>query len=164
MRKGDADGRIYFFGADSTVNSYDLAQSSRVVLPFTSRIGIESAMLGLPVVLSSLCFYADAGFCHSASTREEYESLIDQAIGGSLSPDAEAIERAHIAYYLIENCMELKSDFTPAPEDFERWVNISPKLLWKSANNSLIVKSLLGRVPLGVVNFNRIFQQHDSRN
>ena len=160
--KGDAGGRIRFFSADSAVNSYDIAKAASVVLPFTSRIGIEAAMLGKPVVVSSLCFYGDSGFCHEADTLYDYEQLIDRAVSGELSLDREAVDLAGIAYFIIEYCMELKTPFTPMPQDYKRWINISPSELWKNQETSMIADSLIKRTPIGLANFHRLFASSEA--
>lgn len=161
-KNGDAGGRIRFFAAESPVNSYDFVGKASVVLPFTSRIGIEAAMLGRPVVVSSRCFYGNSGFCHDAITVADYEQLIDRAVAGELSPDREAVDLATIAYFLIENCMELKTPFTPMPQDYSRWMDVPPSELWKRPETSMIASSLIRRVPLGVANFNRLYAPNES--
>ena len=45
--------RLRFVAADEPLNSYDLLRHARVVLPHTSTVGIEAALLGLPVILGT---------------------------------------------------------------------------------------------------------------
>ena len=57
--------RCRFVAAEDSVNSYDLLRSARLVLPFTSNIGIEAAAIGKPVLVSGAAYYADLGFVWS---------------------------------------------------------------------------------------------------
>ncbi len=153
LSRGNANGRIRFYGADSPANSYDLIKSAKAVLPYTSRIGIEAAMLGKPVLTSALCFYRDCGFCHSAETKTGYKEAILRAISGELPPSRESVEEAHVAYFLIENCLELKTSFTPMPGDYSQWVKSAPKSLGEEKNNRLLIDSLISRRPMGLTQY-----------
>ncbi|MEI9897630.1 MAG: hypothetical protein WDN28_28170 [Chthoniobacter sp.] len=142
--------RVTLVLAEDTVNTYDLLRCASVVLPYTSRVGIESALLGKPAILSTHCYYDNCGVAWSASTPEEYFSLIDQALDKALPVTAERRESAAIAYYIIERCLELRTDFTPTPSEFARWVEIPPDELWAQPALRTVRETLISRrrIPL----------------
>lgn len=148
--------RAIYFSAQDEVNTYDLIAGAKVVLPFTSRVGIEAAMLGKPVVLSTKCYYASCGFTSNPATVAEYFSCISQALSGNLSVSEEVRERARVAYYLAECCLELKTNFTPAPPDFPKWVQDPPEKIWSEPANQDLLTSFISREPLVRVRYRRL--------
>lgn len=148
-------GRAIYFSAFDTVNTYDLFRSAKVVLPFTSRVGIEAAMLGKPVVLGTKCYYASCGFTWNPATASEYFATISRALDGELVVSEQAREKAWITYYLAECCLELRTPFTPAPPDFEKWVELSPDAIWASDENQDLLAAFLTREPLVSIRYRR---------
>ncbi len=105
--------RIRFVRPDEQVNTYDLIEGARVVLPHTSTVGIEAAALGKPVVVHSDCYYAGLGFVWNATTRDEYFNLIGRAISGEIRPSEQQRRAAWKCYYLTQRCDLLEAAFTP---------------------------------------------------
>ena len=141
-------GQVRFFSAESDVNTYDLIEGAKVVLPFTSRVGIEAAMMGKPVVTSALCYYNDCGFTVAPDSAESYFATIDQAMAGDHKPDEQARLRAAIAYYLMEYCSALSSRFTPQPADYFSWIDRPVQELATSDELRMIVQSASGVTPM----------------
>jgi hypothetical protein len=139
--------RLRFIAAEDPVNTYDLISNARVVLPFTSRVGIEAAMLGKPVILGTNCYYDSFAFVQNAAFTGDYFALIEQALGGNLVPDAKRREDAALVYYLAERCLALKTDFTPQPPDFWKWVEKPRDELWSEPANADFREALLTREP-----------------
>ncbi len=140
--------RARFFSADEEVNTYDLIAGAKVVLPFTSRVGIEGVMLGKPAILCARCHYAGCGFAETPATVDEYFALIGRAVSGHLPVPAEARLAAAVTYYLAETCLELKTDFTPMPADFMKWVKQPATEIWRTPENGDLLESLLTRESL----------------
>ncbi len=148
--------RAIYFSAEDEVNTYDLIGGAKIVLPFTSRVGIEAAMLGKPVVLGTKCYYGSCGFVSNPATTAEYFDCISRALSGSLSVSEEERERARVAYYLMECSLELKTNFTPAPPDFPLWVKETPKKIWGEPANEDLLAALISREPLVRVRYRRL--------
>jgi hypothetical protein len=149
------NGRAIYFSAQDEVNTYDLIAGAKVVLPFTSRVGIEATMLGKPVVLSTQCYYKPCGFTANPATPAEYFESIERALSGDLQVSESAQERARVAYYLTECCLELRTNFTPAPPDFAHWVLEPPEKMWSETANQDLLTSLISREPLVRVRYRR---------
>jgi hypothetical protein len=140
-------GRAAYLSAEETVNTYDLIAGAKVTLPFTSRVGVESAIFGKPAILSARCYYDTCGFTWSPATGAEYFDLIAQALDGKLKISEEAREAALITYFLAECCLELRTHFTPAPTDYAQWVHVPPAELWSSQENLDLLTALITREP-----------------
>ncbi|HSI10814.1 MAG TPA: hypothetical protein VK961_02165 [Chthoniobacter sp.] len=148
--------RAIYFSAQDEVNTYDLIAGSKVVLPFTSRVGIEAAMLGKPVILAANCYYKPCGFTWNPDSTAAYFNSIAQALSGDLQVSDAARERAAVTYYLTECCLELKTSFTPAPPDYEKWVQDPPEKIWNEPANQDLLTSLVSRVPLIQLRYRRV--------
>jgi len=148
--------RATYFSAQHEVNTYDLIAGAKVVLPFTSRVGIESVMLGKPVILGTQCYYGSCGFTSNPKTTAEYFANLTEALAGRLSVTEEARERARVAYYLAECCLELKTSFTPAPQDYPHWVHEPPQKIWSEPANEDLLKAFISREPLVRVRHRRL--------
>ncbi len=143
--------RCRFIAAEDEVNTYDLLAGVRVVLPCTSRVGIEAAILNKPVILGWESYYQDCGFAWNARTVEEYFALVSQALRGELPPSADARESAEITYYLAEKCFGMDTVFTPAPTDFKKWAEIPPEALWAMPETAALREAFVTRRPLAVL-------------
>lgn len=139
--------RLRFIAAEDPVNTYDLIANARVVLPFTSRVGIEAAMLGKAVILGTNCYYDSFAFVQNAASASDYFTAIDQALAGGLKPDAARREDAALVYYIAERCLALKTDFTPQPPDFWKWVEQPRAELWAEPGAADFREALLTREP-----------------
>lgn len=157
----DPDGLVTrWIAADAPVSSYDLLATTKVVLPFTSTIGIEAVYHGKPVVVGSHVFYDTMGFVSKADTEAEYFRYIDEALAGRLEPTPEIRQRAAIVLYLALNCRALRTDFTPLPQHFEKWVQEDPQALWERADFQTLRDSLSQRQPLAWIQHQRKTSPH----
>lgn len=137
--------RLRFVNAEDDINTYDLLAKAKVVLPFTSRVGIEAAMMRKPVLLGSHCYYSGCGFTLDAGSREEYFSLLGSALRGERNPDAEQAARAGLCYYLAERCLSLRTCFTPQPQDYAQWVAQPRVALWSEPEQKTFLSIMAER-------------------
>ena len=65
---------------ESEINTYDLIELAHVGLVYTTTVGMEMAMSGIPVIVSGMTHYRDKGFTYDPETTSEYLTTIDQAL------------------------------------------------------------------------------------
>jgi hypothetical protein len=138
---------IRFIAAEDSVNTYDLLAGCRVVLPYSSRVGIEGGVFGKSVVLAAHTYYERMAFVQIADSKEEYFDLIATSLK---EPNGQTFaERcsAYAAYYVAENFGLHKTTFTPIPSDFETWVSQDPALLWSKDSASIFLQAAISRKP-----------------
>ncbi|MEA3210611.1 MAG: hypothetical protein QOE70_3668 [Chthoniobacter sp.] len=152
--------KLRFIAAEDPVNTYDLIANAAVVLPYTSRVGIEAGMLGKPVILATHCYYDAFGFVQNAASAEDYFALIAQALQGGLRPNDRRREEAALVYYLAERCLGLKTHFTPQPPDFLAWVETPRAQIWAEPANADLREALLTRQPAAWIQHRR-FARHE---
>lgn len=129
---------IVFISASDSVNTYDLMQGVKVVLPYTSRVGIEAALHGRRVVLGAETFYENLGFTTSPATVDAYFEAVEECVDAMEPIDDIVRQRATVAYYVTEQFALVPSSFTPSPVSFQRWVSQSPSVIWSDQNNRMI--------------------------
>jgi capsule polysaccharide export protein KpsC/LpsZ len=88
---------------DSEINTYDLIGLAHLGLVYTSTVGLEMAMFGLPVVVCGDTHYRGKGFTYDPASMPEYlaqvGSLLQDPLGRSLPP--EQVELAWRYAYLF---------------------------------------------------------------
>lgn len=120
----DLAPRLRHYRPEDAVNTYSLISRARVVLPYTSTVGIEAALMGRPVITHTTVYYRNMGFGWNAETAEEYFRLINEAVTGRLVVDEDRRRRAMLAYHLTQNCCYVKSPFNPNPNPYHQWVTM----------------------------------------
>ncbi len=77
----DLPAHIHLVAADAALNTYDLLEIADAGLVYTTTVGMEMAMSGVPAVVSGQTHYRGRGFTLDPGSWQEYE----QAIMGILS-------------------------------------------------------------------------------
>jgi hypothetical protein len=75
---------VVVVGPDSEINTYDLIEMADLGLVYTSTVGLEMAMAGVPVVVAGETHYRGKGFTSDPTSTEEYLEAVDRllAAGG----------------------------------------------------------------------------------
>lgn len=71
---------IHLVAADDPINTYDLIEIADVGLVYTTTVGMEMAMSGVPVIVIGNTHYRSKGFTFDPHSWEEYSRLLEQAL------------------------------------------------------------------------------------
>jgi hypothetical protein len=153
-RFGD-DRRVRFVAADDPTSTYDLLRAARVVLPFVSTIGIESAAIGKPTLIAGSCFYGPLGFVHTAASRDEYLALVRRGVHGELPLLPEQQDRAWVCYCMCAVENRVPTDFTTHPDEFWHWSTRPPDVLFADQEVADIFEALDTDVPVSLLRHDR---------
>ena len=74
---------IHLVPADAKVNTYDLVEIADLGLVYTTTVGMEMAMSGVPVIVVGNTHYRDKGFTLDPTSWEAYFELLIQHPGRS---------------------------------------------------------------------------------
>jgi hypothetical protein len=87
---------IHLLPAGAQINTYDLVNTADVGLVFTTTVGMEMAMIGLPVIVTGETHYRHKGFTLDAESWEDYLQILDQVLDNpkDFKPTREAVETA----------------------------------------------------------------------
>jgi hypothetical protein len=86
---------VRIIAAEADTSSYPLMDACDVGLVFTSTTGLELALQGKPVIVAGRTHYRGKGFTHDATSPEDYEKLLDEALfePAAYVPDVELVRR-----------------------------------------------------------------------
>lgn len=147
--------RIIFVDSDASINTYDLIERAKVVVPYISTVGSEAAALGRIVVTEGDSCYANLGFVWNAKNKEEYFEYLNRALKGILKISGKQIEDAWCCYYLTQCCNWHHTTFTPQPTDFDKWVLEKPEELLAKQEVLDIVYVIDNNIPLPILAHNK---------
>jgi hypothetical protein len=71
---------IHVVGPTESTNTYDLMGLADLGLVYTTTVGLEMAMRGVPVIVAGKTHFRDRGFTFSPSGWEEYFSMLDHSL------------------------------------------------------------------------------------
>ncbi len=76
----DLPGHIHVIGALDNVNTYDLIEVADLGLAYTTTVGVETAMNGIPVISCGDTHYRGRGFTIDPNSWEEYFSMLEEVL------------------------------------------------------------------------------------
>lgn len=76
----EGNNRIWIVKSGDPVNSYDLIENCKVVLPLASTLGVEAALFNKYVITHTRCFYDTLSFTADSKTKEEYFNNIKKGL------------------------------------------------------------------------------------
>ena len=65
---------------ESHLSSYTLADVSKATIIYGTKMGLEIAIKGIPVIVAGEAFCAKKGFTHDVATKEQYFDLMDNIL------------------------------------------------------------------------------------
>jgi hypothetical protein len=151
-----ASANVHFVSATDEVSTYDLLTSCKVLVPYTSTMGLEACLLGIPSILSTECYYHGYGFTQSAATEREFHAGIESALKGVFRVTPEAKANARRLYFLSQLAAPVSTSFTPIPRNYWDWVETEPEKMWARSEMSDIFECLTSGVPLSFLRAKRI--------
>jgi hypothetical protein len=76
----DLPKHVMLIGPDSDINTYDLIELADLGLIYTSTVGLEMAMAGIPVIVAGDTHYRGKSFTIDPQSVEEYLAEVDRAL------------------------------------------------------------------------------------
>ena len=76
----EVPSHIHIIGALDNVNTYDLIEIANLGLAYTTTVGVETAMNGIPVISCGRTHYRNRGFTIDPNTWDEYFSALEKVL------------------------------------------------------------------------------------
>ena len=147
--------RVRYVAENEAVSTYELLENAKVVVPYTSTVGVEATIQGVPVVTESASYYSGMGFVWPARSAAEFHELLLRALAGELRVNDEAKADALRVYYTTQLCNFLFTPITPADGDFRKWATQEPSAVLGAPEFTDILTSLADDIPLPVLRHRR---------
>ena len=165
QKKFGNNSRFIFYSSTDRINSYKLVEQSKVVLPYTSTIGIEAALMGKHVIMESNVYYVDQPFVTKAESKEDYFNKIQTALRTPLTATVgSAAEKGWLLYYLLNKCTQVYSPFGLDPADFVNWAPFGLEGLLNDENLITALRCLAENIPFAYTNGRKLLGQLKARN
>jgi hypothetical protein len=71
---------IHLVPADANINTYDLVEIAHFGMVYTTTVGMEMAMSGVPVIVAGKTHYRDKGFTQDPNTWQDYYATLDHML------------------------------------------------------------------------------------
>ncbi|OUS75130.1 hypothetical protein B1748_18500 [Paenibacillus sp. MY03] len=140
--KFDGHPLFEFIPASSDVDSYELIENASVILPNTSTVGVEAALIGKNVIVKNDVYYANAGFVKKAESEKEYFQYISEALQEQeIKLTDDKILKAKLYFALIMH-NSVDNSFGHVTSDFMMWIEES----WDTLMNHRSTKWLLDMI------------------
>lgn len=91
--------RVYYCHSYEKVNTYKMVEKCKIVLPYSSTIGVEAAIMRKKVIVHSNCYYSEMKFVDRANTKSEYFELISKHLTNDFILDENIKKEAYLCYY-----------------------------------------------------------------
>jgi hypothetical protein len=87
---------VHLVPADAQVNTYDLVEIADLGLVYTTTVGLEMVMSGVPVIVAGETHYRGKGFTLDPNSWPDYWSTLERALSDppALRPSREQVESA----------------------------------------------------------------------
>jgi hypothetical protein len=101
----DVPSHIHILAPEAPINTYDLAGMIDLAVVYTTKVGLEFAARGLPVIVTGDAFYRGKGFTWDPATPQEYFELLLGVPGLRAEQTVLALRYAY--YYFFRRYIEL---------------------------------------------------------
>jgi capsule polysaccharide export protein KpsC/LpsZ len=87
---------IHLVPADARINTYDIVEIADLGLVYTTTVGMEMAMSGVPAIVGGKTHYRGKGFTIDPDSWEEYFKIVDRVLkdAGSFRLGKEQVEQS----------------------------------------------------------------------
>lgn len=144
---------LYYANFDEDINLYQYIEQCKVVLPWSSTVGMEAAIMQKNVIVHTDTFYGDSTFVLKARSREEYFSFIRQCIEQDkwLVPDKKTAHQDALKYFYFGMNRLLNTKLTLYGTDLEcqehQWMGMSFEALLNERGVEEIVQIVAENIP-----------------
>jgi len=94
---------IHVVRPEDKTNTYDLVETTDFGIVYTTTVGLEMAMTGLPVVVTGKTHYAQKGFTFDPASWQDYEAILSKLAADptAMRLSQEQVEQAWLYAYLF---------------------------------------------------------------
>lgn len=135
--------RIFFAAASEKVNTYQYLEQCKLVLPYTSTVGIESVLLGKNVITHTDVYYNNINVVFEAENKEQYFDAIKNFLQHTELAGEVNVDNAYLAYFFHANAF-LECEYCI---NNTSWMKMTLKELSELTEVSWVVLSIGSGVP-----------------
>jgi hypothetical protein len=130
-----------FVAPDESISSYELIRHSKFVMIYNSTIGLESSIMGVPVLCAGSSRFTDFGTVFFPASAEAYQKQLEKFLSaGEVKIRPEHIRNSKRFFYFHYFIASLRfGEFLEpsAQRGFVKWKKFPPHLLFVSASPTI---------------------------
>lgn len=120
---------IHLIGPEEKINTYDILEIADLGLVYTTTVGLEMAMRGIPLIVAGQTHYRQRGFTYDPASWDEFYSMLDTLLGDlensklSKNQTELAWRYAYLFFFVFPkpfpwHLLDLKDDIGERPVNF----------------------------------------------
>lgn len=131
------------------INLYQYMEQCKVLIPWTSTVGVEAGIMGKNVLVHTEAYYRNAAFVSRAHTQEEYFESLERCVIGKefLAGDQRLAYEDALKYFYYGMNRTLVTDFTIVSSNDSEWKFKSFEELLNAEGVDEIVQIVADNVP-----------------
>lgn len=110
--------RVRICFADEEINTYSYVKGCKIVLPYSSTVGLEATALGKKILVHTDCYYSDIGISENINSKQEYFNKIKYYLDYGYEIGEDQKRKSILALFYLKNDY-LKTEFT---EGIGKWL------------------------------------------
>jgi len=149
MQKFDKlPSNIHIIPSESPVSSYTLIQISGAAIVYTSTIGFEAVLDGIPCVVCGVAHYGNKGFTYDIISKQQYIDYLDSLETLSVATSQREMARryAYLYYFQLPLKIDLWSTKTPIEVEQLKPTSLSQISPGNMPNLDIVASTILNGV------------------
>lgn len=124
LKPYEASEKLRYVKSEEKINLYQYIEKCKVVIPWTSTVGVEAALLGKNVLVHTCIYYRYAAFALCARNQNEYFKMLKSCLADgqkTLVKNVQSTYEDALRYFYFALNRSLITDFTIVNSNIEEW-------------------------------------------
>ena len=149
LKQYEGNKLLRYVKSEERINLYQYIEKCKVLIPWTSTVGMEAGIMGKNVLIHTNVYYGNATFACQVRTREEYFEKLEKCItcGEFLAGNKQQAYEEALRYFYYTMNRRLKTDFTIVSSFDSPWKFNSFGELIKAEGIDEVVQIVAENVP-----------------
>ncbi|MCM1233355.1 MAG: hypothetical protein NC489_24830 [Ruminococcus flavefaciens] len=145
----EEDKRLRYVKSGEEINLYQYIEQCKVLIPWTSTLGVEAGVMGKNVLVHTDVYYQDAAFASCVHSQKEYFKNLEKCIVGKefLVRDTQQAYKDALKYFYYTMNRILTTDFTIVNSSESEWKFDSFEELLNAEGVDEIVQIVAENIP-----------------
>lgn len=135
--------RVHICLAEEKINTYSYVNECKLVLPYSSTVGLEAVALGKKILVHTDCYYSDIGISEKIYTKEQYFERIKYYVNNSYEVQEIEKRKAILALLYLKNDY-LRTEFT---DGIGEWLDYSWEKLLSIKETERMKDIIINNIP-----------------
>lgn len=132
---------VFVIPPESDLSSYTLAEMSQAALIYGTKMGVELAIMKIPVIVAGETFNRGKGFTFDIETKEEYFRLLTNLDGLEVADDMQMKAKQFFYYFYYQKMMDfdlIKADIYDGKNHYDDFYNFNSLNSLKEGQNKTL--------------------------